>query len=55
MNTLSGGAPRPAAARDSEWSKLVSVDVTVITTNGVASAVWASTMPRRVPMRPSRA
>ena len=48
-----GGAPRPAAARTRVWSKPTRVAVTVITTNGVPSAVWARISPGRVWARPS--
>ena len=45
-NTVIGPAPRPAAARVRLWSNPVRVAVTVMTTYGVASAVWARMMPQ---------
>ena len=46
---VSGGAPRLAAARASDQSKPVSVEITVTTTKGVARIVWAITSPSIVP------
>ena len=49
-NTVRGGAPHEAPARISVRSKLISVAVTVITTKGVASAVWARMIPNEGPV-----
>ena len=44
-NTVSGGAPRLAAARLRLLSKPCNVALTVMTTNGTPSMAWASTRP----------
>jgi len=49
-----GLAPRLAAARIKEWSNPTRVAVTVITTNGVPSAAWATMTPRCVEDIPIR-
>ena len=54
-NTVEGEAPRLSPARIKVRSKDESVAVTVITTKGVANAVWASTRPASVPSRLSLA
>jgi len=51
-NTVCGAPPSEAPARMSVRSKLISVAVTVMTTKGVASAVWARMIPISVPLRP---
>ena len=45
INVFTGLLPKLAAALVTLWSKPESVAVTVITTNGVPSIIWANTIP----------